>query len=161
MSETRFLKPQKHISQKVRPGGPSMEQAILQAVNAADDLIGQYQGWAVDDLEALWQSFVETSRAGRADPLRLKQLYDMTHEARGQGGSFGFPLISVVGDSMCKYLEGRPRLKARDLDVVRVHIMAMKAVFRQGLKGHQGALSKELHELLGMFRAKVAQQQAG
>ena len=44
MAETRFLKPQKHISQKVRPGGPSMEQAILQAVNAADDLIGQYQG---------------------------------------------------------------------------------------------------------------------
>ena len=29
MAETRFLNPQKHISQKVRRGGPSMEQAIL------------------------------------------------------------------------------------------------------------------------------------
>lgn len=161
MAETRFLKPQKHISQKVRRGGPSMEVAILAAVNAADDLIGQYQGWAVDDLEKLWQSFVDTSRTGRADPAKLKELYDMTHEARGQGGSFGFPLISVVGDSLCKYLEGRPRLKARDLDVVRVHIMAMKAIFRQGLKGHQGGLSKELHQLLGAFRAKVTDQEAG
>lgn len=161
MAETRFLKPQKHISQKVRRGGPSMEQAILKAVNAADDLIGQYQGWAVDDLEKLWQSFVETSRTGRADPVRLKELYDMTHEARGQGGSFGFPLISVVGDSLCKFLDGRPRLKSRDLDVVRVHIMAMKAIFRQGLKGHQDGLSKELHALLGAFRNKVADQEAG
>lgn len=153
--DARFLKPQKHLSQKVRRGGPSMEQAILQAVNAADDLIGQYQGWAVDDLEKLWQSFVDTSRQGRADPLRLKQLYDMTHEARGQGGSFGFPLISVLGDSLCKYLDGKPRLKARDLDVIKVHILAMKAVFRQALKGHQKGLSKELHTLLGAFRAKV------
>ena len=161
MAETHFLKPQKHISQKVRRGGPSMEVAILAAVNAADDLIGQYQGWAVDDLEKLWQSFVDTSRTGRADPAKLKELYDMTHEARGQGGSFGFPLISVVGDSLCKYLDGRPRLKARDLDVVRVHIMAMKAIFRQGLKGHQGGLSKELHQLLGAFRAKVTDQEAG
>ena len=95
------------------------------------------------------------------DPAKLKELYDMTHEARGQGGSFGFPLISVVGDSLCKYLDGRPRLKARDLDVVRVHIMAMKAIFRQGLKGHQGGLSKELHQLLGAFRAKVTDQEAG
>ncbi|MEQ8506751.1 MAG: hypothetical protein RIB80_15620 [Rhodospirillales bacterium] len=160
MAETRFLKPQKHLSQKVRRGGPSMEQAILKAVNAADDLIGQYQGWAVDDLETLWQSFVETSRTGRADPVRLKELYDMTHEARGQGGSFGFPLISVVGDSLCKYLDGLPRLKTRDLDVIRVHIMAMKAIFRQGLKGHQGELSKELQVLLNAFRAKIAEQQA-
>lgn len=137
-----------------------MEQAILKAVNAADDLIGQYQGWAVDDLETLWQSFVETSRTGRADPVRLKELYDMTHEARGQGGSFGFPLISVVGDSLCKYLDGLPRLKTRDLDVIRVHIMAMKAIFRQGLKGHQGELSKELQVLLNAFRAKIAEQQA-
>lgn len=137
-----------------------MEQAILKAVNAADDLIGQYQGWAVDDLETLWQSFVETSRTGRADPVRLKELYDMTHEARGQGGSFGFPLISVVGDSMCKYLDGLPRLKTRDLDVIRVHIMAMKAIFRQGLKGHQGELSKELQVLLNAFRAKITEQQA-
>lgn len=155
MAETRFLKPQKHPSQKVRPGGPSMEAAILKAVNAADDLIGQYQGWAVDDLEKLWQSFVETSKNGRADPARLQELYDLTHEARGQGGSFGFPLISVVGDSMCKCLDGRVRLKARDLDVVKVHILAMKAIFRQQLKGQQGGLTKDLHELLGLFRKKV------
>ena len=153
--DARFLRPQKHISQKVRRGGPSMEEAILRAVNAAEDLIGQYQGWAVDDLEKLWQSFVATSREGRADPVRLMELYNMTHEARGQGGSFGFPLISVIGDSLCKYLEGRPRLKARDLDVIKIHILAMKAVFRQSLKGNQQGLDKELRTLLSAFRDKV------
>ena len=156
MAEARFLQPSKHPSQKVRPGGPSMERAILQAVNAAEDLIGQYQCWAVDDLEKLWQAFLETSQKGRADPERLQELYDLTHEARGQGGSFGFPLISVVGDSLCKYLDGRTRLKAKDLDVIKVHIMAMKAIFRQELKGQQGGLTKELHMLLGLFREKVA-----
>ncbi|MEK9673021.1 MAG: hypothetical protein VW268_11055 [Rhodospirillaceae bacterium] len=83
MADAQFLKPKKHPSQKVRPGGQSMQAAILLAVNAADDLMGHYQGWAVDDLEKLWQSFVETWKNGRADPKRLQELYDMTHELLG------------------------------------------------------------------------------
>lgn len=159
MAKAQFFKPKRPLSAKVRKGGPSPSQAILAAVNAADDLLGQYQGWAVDDLEDLWRSFVETSRVGRADPVRLKALYDMSHEIRGQGGSFDFPLISVVGDSLCKYLDGRPRLKTTDLDVVRVHILAMKAVFRQGLKGKQDGLGGELENLLRAFRIKADPKQ--
>jgi len=154
MSENRSFKPRRHIKQKVRPGGPSPEAAILSALNAAEDLIGQYQGWAIDDLEKLWKAFLDASD-GRADTERLHELYDMAHETRGQGGSFGFPLISVLGDSLCKYLDGRTAVNDRDLEVVRIHILAMKATFRQELKGPQSTLTSELPVLLKAFRERV------
>lgn len=159
MSENRTIKPNRHIKQKVRPGGPSPEAAILAALNAAEDLIGQYQGWAIDDLEKLWQAFLKTAD-GRSDESRLQELYDMAHETRGQGGSFGFPLISILGDSLCKYLEGRQTVNGRDLEVVRIHILAMKATFRQELKGPQGGLVSELPTLLKAFRERVDPDQS-
>jgi hypothetical protein len=77
-------------------------------------------------------------------------MYDIAHEVRGQGGSFGFPLISAIGDSLCRFLDGRKSLGERELDVVQIHVLAMKAVFRQGLKGEPGELGRELRKL---FRA--------
>ena len=83
-------------------------------------------------------------------------MFDIVHEIRGQGGSFGFGLISVVADSLCKFIEGKNDFKAFELDVIKVHIMAMKVVFGQNLKGPQKELSEQLSELLQALRNKVA-----
>lgn len=147
--------PPRHISQKVpKRGGPSPEYAIRRALDLADDLVGDYQGWAVDDLEKLWQQFRASTKAPPAK-RDIQRMFDMAHEIRGQGGSFGFPLISVLADSLCKFLEGRGRLRERDIDVVKIHILAMKAVFRQGLRGAQAPLSQDLGILLPELRNRV------
>jgi len=156
MADSEIFRPPRHISQKVpKRGGPSPADAIMRALNAADDLIGQYQGWAIDDLEDLWQKFNEIAKSGVVGPDGIEAMFDMAHEIRGQGGSFGFDLISVIGDSLCKFIDGRARLTGVELEVIKVHILAMKAVFRQQLKGDQDVLRKDLRELLEMLRAKV------
>lgn len=157
MAETSIIRPPRHISRKVpKSGGPSPEQAILQALNAAEDLTGDYQGWAVDDLEALWQKFQTFSSKREVEKSEIADMFDIAHEIRGQGGSFGFGLITVIADSLCKFIEGRRQLSEPELDVIKVHIMAMKAVFRQQLKGTQGDLAEQLTELLQALRNKVA-----
>ncbi|NQV84081.1 MAG: Hpt domain-containing protein [Rhodospirillales bacterium] len=137
---------------KVRTsGGPTPEQAVLRALNAAEGMAGEYQGWAVDDLQALWQAY-QDSAAGSGN---VSKMFDIAHEVRGQGGSFGFPLISRIGDSLCKFLETRTSLAAGDLEIIKIHILAMKAVFQQGLKGKQASLDGELTHLLAALRDKV------
>lgn len=136
-------------------GGPDPKAAVLKALNAARDLMDGYQGWAVDDLQALWQAFRETEAATERTVDDVRRMYDIAHEIRGQGGTFGFSLITVLGDSLCKFLDRRPSLDAADLDVVRIHITAMKAVFRQGLKGDGGQLASELPKLLLALRTRV------
>jgi len=152
MVKPSLIKPKKRLSDKVRTtGGPTPEEAVLCAVNAAEDLIEGYQGWAVDDLQNLWQAFQDTV-AGSAD---VERMFDIAHEVRGQGGTFGYPLISSIGDSLCKYLEQRKSLSPIELEVIKIHILAMKAVFRQSLKGDADGLVKEIPDLLFALRERT------
>ena len=153
MTAKPLIDPGRHLRDKVRKsGGPTPEQAVMRALNTAESMMDDYQGWAVDDLQALWKVFQESS-AGTGN---ARELFDIAHEVRGQGGSFGFPLISLIGDSLCKFLEPRTILSARELEVVKIHILAMKAVFHQGLKGKQKGLDGELRGLLASLRNKLS-----
>ena len=158
MGKSSLIKPGRHLGDKVsKTGGPTPHQAVLRALNATEDMIEAYQGWAVDDLQTLWQTFQESATGKGAN---LKALFDLAHEVRGQGGSFGFPLITKIGDSLCKFLEPLDSLTNRDLEVVRIHILAMKAVFHQGLKGNMGMAGEvghELPKLLAALRERVGQ----
>lgn len=151
----KFQPPDK-LRRKVKKfGGPDAEKAILRALNAAEDLMDGYQGWAVDDLAELWKTFEETRSAG-GNTGQIGKMFEIAHGIRGEGGSFGFQLISTIGDSLCKFLEGRKKLKAGESEVVKVHILAMRAVFRQDLKGPQPALERDLRQLLALLRERMS-----
>ncbi len=156
--DAKIIRPERHISKKVpKSGGPRPDEAILRALNAAEDLMEQYQGWAVDDLTLLWQRFkeLEHEESRELAASEILDMFNISHEIRGQGGTFGFPLISSIGDSLCKFLEDRKQLTVMELEVIRVHVLAMKAVFRQELRGPQTPLRRDLDDLLQLLRTKV------
>lgn len=154
-NERRFSHPPKRLSSKVsKSGGPTPEQAILRALNAAEDLMDNYQGWAVDDLTRLWKAY-EGSRSASTDPEKIAEMFEIAHGVRGEGGSFGYQLISTAGDSLCKFLEGRTTLSPSELEVVKVHILAMRAVFRQKLEGPQTTFDRDLKQLLALLRKRM------
>ncbi len=158
MSKASMIKPGRRLGDKVgKTGGPTPEEAVLRALNATEHLSEAYQGWAVDDLQALWQVFQVTAAAGNDADADVKKMFDIAHEVRGQGGSFGFPLITDIGDSLCKFLEPLDSLTGRDLEVIKIHILAMKAVFHQNLKGDSGAageVGRELPQLLAALKRR-------
>ena len=157
MADASIIRPPNHISKKVsKTGGVSPEEAILAALNAAGGVMGEYQGWAIDDLNDLWMKFQNLASTDVVSKSDVSEMFDIAHEIRGQGGSFGFGLISVIADSLCKFIEGKGDFKVFELDVIKVHIMAMKAVFAQKLEGPQKELTGQLSELLQALRNKVA-----
>tara|TARA_R110000787_G_scaffold23762_3_gene67660 strand:- start:65382 stop:65891 length:510 start_codon:yes stop_codon:yes gene_type:complete len=154
----KIIRPPRLMANKVKKsGGPSAEQAIMRALNAADDLMDSYQGWAVDDLTKLWRTF-QASPRGMHSPEDIAQMFEISHGIRGEGGSFGFPLISTICDSLCKLLEAKERLALTELEIVKVHIMAMRAVFNQHLKGPQLKLERELRQLLTLLRDRAGKR---
>lgn len=153
-----MIRPDRRLGDKVgKTGGPTPEQAVLRALNATEHLSEAYQGWAVDDLQALWRAFQGSATAGDDADADVKKMFDIAHEVRGQGGSFGFPLITGIGDSLCKFLEPLESLTDRDLEVIKIHILAMKAVFHQNLKGDSGMageVGRELPQLLAALKRR-------
>lgn len=150
-----IVNPPNRLGDRIRrTGGPTPEQAVLRALNAAEDLMDEYQGWAVDDLTKLLQAFKQ-SVDGTPSAAQILQMFEIAHGIRGEGGSFGFPLVSVISDSLCKLLEGKKALSAPEQEVVKVHILAMRAVFRQNLHGSQPKMEGELRQLLTLLRDRM------
>lgn len=154
-SKRNKIQPSRFLGDKVpNTGGPSPEQAITQALSLGNELIESYQGWAIDDLQKLWEEYKSVTPMDEQPEILIRNLYDMSHEVRGHGGTFGFPLISLFADSLCKYLDSQNSLNQRVLDIIKLHILAMKAIFRQDLKGDQLELTDNMGELLQTLRSR-------
>jgi CheY-like chemotaxis protein len=68
----------------------------------------------------------------------------VAHELRGQGGTFGYPLITVFAKSLYDAtLPGCPEDDSA-LSVVKAHTDAMRAVIRDRISGDGGEIGREL-----------------
>ena len=89
----------------VEEGGESIDFAIdSEAVARAESIVAsmseEYLEWLRGDLDEPDKTLSEARGSVRAvDQLRRK-----AHDIRGQGGSFGFPLISQVADALHKVI---------------------------------------------------------
>jgi len=148
-----LIDPPKRVSEKVPPfGGPTPEAAIRKALNLSAELMDSYEGWAVDDLQMLWLEHENLPKGQDVPKERINKIFDIAHETRGQGGSFGYPLVSLIADSLCKFVERKGALNSEQLNIVQLHLLALKAVLRQKLKGNQPEMGGELTKLLQAIR---------
>ena len=118
-------------------------------------MIESYQGWAVDDLAELWKAYQNADKSG-SDRRQIIKMIEIAQGIRGEGGSFDFALISTIGDSLCKFLEGKSELTAMESEIMKVHILAMRAVFRQDLQGDQPGLNRNLRQLMTLLCERVS-----
>ena len=69
-------------------------------------------------------------------------------ELRGQGGTFGYNLISTLGKMLYDAtVEGCPE-DNNAVEIVKAHIDAMRAVLREKITGDGGEVGRELLESL-------------
>lgn len=74
----------------------------------------------------------------------FQEMNMVAHELRGQGGTFGYPLITVFAKSLYEAtLPGCPE-DDNALSVVKAHTDAMRAVIRDRVSGDGGEIGREL-----------------
>ncbi len=117
-------------------------------------------GWAKEYLERLGRQVTDAKaqvgeRAKHFDEINL-----IAHELRGQGGTFGYPLITVFAKSL--YDVTKPPCSNDDamLEIVKAHIDAMRAVMREQIEGDGGEIGQALFKSLKLAVAKHAPKTA-
>lgn len=79
---------------------------------------------------------------------RRKKYFDeintLAHELRGQGGTFGYPMISQVGKMLYECTGDGCREDDNAVEIVKAHIDTMRAVIREKIAGDGGKIGKEL-----------------
>ncbi len=141
--KVEIIKPPSQLRDKVTVGGPNAvgPEAIARAEQAIADLGDNYLEWAQEDLVKIQTAFAELDNEGGEDrEAVLKRIFSVAHDMKGQGGSFGYELVTSVGNLLCRLIE---RLDgsvtpATENEAIRIHIDAMSLVISSQMKGEGG-----------------------
>ena len=115
---------------------------------AVADLAKSYVSWASADVEKCAEHLAAARAATDARAAAVQDLYAVTHNIKGQGSSFGFPLMTRIGNSLCRLTRAKRPFADADLNIIQAHLDAMRLVLAQNIRGDGGPLGAKLSEKL-------------
>ena len=138
-------------------GGPIPDACLHRAERALAALKSQYMEWVYRDLDLLQ----ETLELGfdDDDPQRreevLLQLRRLSHDMRGQGGTFGYPLVSQVAGALNEVLK-LPHLSAERLvRLIQLHGDVIKRILDNQIEGEGGKAGPKIIERLHTLTEEI------
>jgi hypothetical protein len=135
------------LARKVpKTGGRDPERAIKQAEEIVQKLEVEYIDKLGQDIERL-ESYGLKYRRTR-DEMTLEKLFKLIHNMRGQGSTFGYPLITDIGRSFCRYVRDLPVGQEVTPELIDHHVNAMKIVYKRGIKGDGDEVAQAVVEAL-------------
>jgi hypothetical protein len=131
------------LKSKVRPLPPDAIRHMEQkAGELVAELCGQfraYAGGALAEIDRLMAAPCYDDQAWRA------RLNALAHELKGLGGTFGYDLVTIVADSMCRTINDQNVIADEGLQRrLAASAPALSAVVQFDLKGDGGAQGREL-----------------
>ena len=119
-------------------------QAIERAEEAIKTIGDDFATWAQSDFDELDKALA----AARANPDQqeeyITEIFRRAMELKGQGGSFGYDLISQVGESLKIFTENRSEANPRDVEIIAAHVDAMRVVMVDDIKGDGGEVGRAI-----------------
>jgi multidrug efflux pump subunit AcrA (membrane-fusion protein) len=121
-----------------------LKETLARAEEATTALRANYTQWAridVDNTQALLDA-AKQAPEGRREQLDL--LYAAMHNIKGQGSSFGYPLVTRLGQSLCRLIAPGRALDDAGLKIAQAHLDALKLVLDQKIAGKGGEVGDKL-----------------
>ena len=82
-------------------GGGTIDGGALTAAAAEFDKMAEdYPDWVQDHIKELYTHCRRSADTPEERSKSFKRINEISHDMRGQGGTFGYPLISHFGDSL-------------------------------------------------------------
>lgn len=134
------------VSKRVVENGPSavnvedldrMDALFLEKISA------NYLEFFRDDLEELKGAF-SILRADRENKKNIEVLYNISHDIKGQAGSFGYDLITAIADLLCSSIAKMETIGDKQLEIIGFHVEAMRIAEMKQMKGLGGAAGEKL-----------------
>ena len=121
--------------------------AIAKAEAALKSLSGNFAQWLQDEITKL-EAARETVRTDGATPQTLESLYMRAHDLKGLGTTYGYPLITRIGASLCKLTDDADKRSRAPMSLIDAHIEAIRAAVRDDIKTDEHPVGRQLVEEL-------------
>lgn len=146
-SGVEVVQPPHKIREKVSVSAAGVSPEMLErAEKVISSLSEDYLVWVDEDLHRLQGLYelLEKTPPADAGPV-LRELFSVAHDMKGQGGSFGYGLVTVIANMLCRLvekLEGDWRVHY--LAVIKVHVDALRLVISERMEGDGGRAGERM-----------------
>ncbi len=160
--KVEFIENPNPLRKKVKvEHGVDPKGMIDRANKKVAELSGEFEDIFAESILALGTT-MKTLRSGAEDEdATLAALRRLLHDLRGQAGTFGYPLVSQVGDSACKFIDLSEDFGVTEIEVIGMHIDALKAISQAKIKGDGGPVGAELMTGLRKVITKYNERASG
>lgn len=142
------------------PGEPG--EISVEAIKAAEmefqKMSEDYPDWVQGLVEELFENHRRCIDTPELRHEKIAVIHDIAHDMKGQGGTFGYPLITDFGESLYKCTHKSEECSDNLVGLVKAHIDGMKAVISGRISGDGGDTGEEL---LGTLNQAIQRYSGG
>ncbi len=133
---------------KKKVGTDGMGAIDLEAIEKAEEAIASmadsYLDSVADDLRNIDEAFEKLEAATGDRKEELMGVFQTALILKGQGGSFGYDLMTTIGNELCRLIEKLDKAGPKEVEAIKLHIESMKLVIGNDIKGDGGDTGKEM-----------------
>jgi hypothetical protein len=146
-----YVKPPRSLIDKTGRGTPGAGDRLIKKADAA---VKEHQGridyktiagLSLDKLHQLLHQFIAEPSS---QPAISRQIFELCHDLRGEGASFGYPAVSRCADLICRVVDRQVQPDRRFLEIVRIEVESIRAMIRYDVKGNPRGLALEIIDAL-------------
>jgi hypothetical protein len=113
------------------------EAMVAQAEAAVAALSASYHSQLMSDVETLSEIWSGLEQGAPVAEV-VAQMRSLAHNIKGQGGSFGYDLVTSVGASLCDFIRNGERKSVDELNIIHAHIKILKMIAVNDISGAGG-----------------------
>lgn len=113
-------------------------QAMAQAEEALAQMAEDYPDWVKAVIEQLAEQHrraVDTPHERRSHSEKIRRI---AHDMKGQGGTFGYPLITDFAASLYEFTAPNVGMTDNHVEIIKAHIDSMRVVINERIQGDGG-----------------------
>ncbi len=123
-----------------------------------DKLSKEYFAKANGDIDEIFSAYETAMKKPDQCPTMVRKIAKIAHDMKGQGGSFGYPLMTKIAASLGEFCLRAPNPRAMQMEVVTAHVDAMRAVMAEDMRGDGGETGRTLLSMLEVASLKHASE---
>ena len=130
-----------------KPLAPDEPNPVERAEKALADLSTEFSTWMDSECERL-DAARRNIATGGFTAANKDAVFHAAHDIKGEAATFGFPLVALAADSLCRLIEHSPDVTRIPIMLVDQHVDAVRAIHREYARSDATALAATLTKRL-------------
>ncbi len=144
----------------VRGSGPDLATISERFEAALESLKQMYPERLLAEMALVKQALAAAmAHSGPERAEAVQRIYHLSKEMTGQATTFDYLLITIIGRSLCAFIDEAETIGAAELRAIDAHVKAVTAVITAKATGNGGELGKQLVASLNVLGAKILREE--